>query len=81
MADYQKTMNLLEKSSRSYSEIESDLGITKDQLTRLYNNNVVHPRKDMIQCLHDYLVREKKHRMRQDRKCGEKNLKDKRTAQ
>jgi len=72
MADYQKTMKLLKNSSRSYSEIEDDLGITKDQLTRLANNNVIHPRGDMIQCLHDYLVKEEKHRMRQARKCGEK---------
>jgi len=72
MADYQKTMKLLKNSAASYSQIEDDLGITKDQLTRLSNYKVVHPCKDMIQCLHDYLVREVKHRMRQARKCGEK---------
>lgn len=72
MADYQKTMKLLKNSSASYSQIESDLGITKDQLTRLFNFKVVHPCKEMIQCLHDYLVREERHRMRQDRKCSER---------
>jgi len=72
MADYQKTMKLLKESAASYSQIESDLGITKDQLTRLSNYKVVHPCKDMIQCLHDYLVREEKHRLRQNRKCAEK---------
>jgi hypothetical protein len=71
MADYEKTMKLLKDSSASYSQIESDLGITKDQLTRLYNYNVVHPCSEMIQCLHDYLLREHKHRVRQNRKCGE----------
>jgi len=69
MADYQKTMKLLAKGHVSYSQIESDLGITKDQLTRLANYKVIHPKDSMIECLHDYLVTEEKHRMRKIRKC------------
>ena len=69
MADYQKTMKLLAKGHVSYSQIENDLGITKDQLTRLANFKVIHPKENMIECLHNYLLDEEKHRLRRIRKC------------
>jgi hypothetical protein len=69
MADYQKTMELLKNTSVSYRQIFIDLGITKDQLTRLYNCKVVHVEPCMINCLYDYLMKEHKHRLKQARGC------------
>jgi hypothetical protein len=66
------TLRLLKNTTVSNPEIEDDLGISVDWLYRFKQGLCVNPNYQKVECLHDYLLREHKHRLKQNRKCSER---------
>lgn len=73
---YIDAVDLLKKTTVTNRQIMKDLGLGQDWLVRLKRMDDTSP-KDIgkIQCLHDYLLREHKHRMKQNRTCSERSAK------
>lgn len=67
MSVYSITVDLLKKSSRSMKEISDDLGYSVRWLESV-KAMTGDPGVKKIEELHDYLVKENKHRQRQARK-------------
>jgi len=66
-----KTRVLLNEGSRSNKQISDDLEIPIDWIARFRTGRAKHPEIRLVKCLHSYLYREYKFRLKQKCKCGE----------
>jgi len=68
MSKYVETSKLLKEKIVTKSQIINDLGISRPTLDSIEDMSG-NPGVNMLDCIYDYLILEKKHRAVQKRKC------------
>lgn len=68
MSRYVETAKLLKEKIVTKAQIVNDLGVSRPTLEAIEKMEA-NPTVNMLDCIYDYLVAEKKHRLMQQRKC------------